>query len=181
MPKVSIIVPVYNTKNYLRECVDSLIGQTLQDIEIILVDDGSTDGSSEICDEYALTDARIKVIHKPNGGLSSARNCGMDAADGEYFAFVDSDDVCDSKMYEHMVSVADEKNVKMVICSANYWSDNCVQPIPSKELRPEIEVLESHEVIRRMWNSEYDCSIFTAPWNKLYLRKYIGGGYAAIS
>lgn len=91
-PKVTVIIPVYNVESYLREAVDSVLCQTLQDIEIILVDDGSTDNSGIICDEYAAADERVKVIHKPNGGLSSARNAGLEIAKGEYIMFLDSDD-----------------------------------------------------------------------------------------
>lgn len=90
--KISIIIPVYKVEDYLRECVDSVLRQTYIDIEVILVDDGSPDGSPAICDEYALKDPRVNVIHKPNGGLSDARNCGTDAASGEYVVYLDSDD-----------------------------------------------------------------------------------------
>lgn len=100
MQKISVIVPVYNVAPYLKECVNSVIGQTLSDLEIILIDDGSTDGSGAICDGYAQKDDRIKVIHKPNGGLSEARNAGLDIATGEYIGFVDSDDYIDTDMYE---------------------------------------------------------------------------------
>ncbi len=91
-PFVSIIIPVYKVENYLNQCVDSILDQRLESFEIILVDDGSPDGSGKICDEYAEKDARVKVIHKENGGLSSARNSGIDAAQGEYIIFLDSDD-----------------------------------------------------------------------------------------
>ena len=92
MPKISVIIPVYNVSQYLHRCVDSVINQTYSDLEIILVDDGSPDDCPIICDEYSKKDARVKVIHKPNGGLSSARNAGLDIATGEYVGFVDSDD-----------------------------------------------------------------------------------------
>ena len=98
VPKVSIIVPVYKVEKYLRKCIDSIINQTLKDIEIILVDDGSPDNCGKICDEYAAKDTRIKVIHKENGGLSSARNAGMEVAEGEYIGFVDSDDWIESDL-----------------------------------------------------------------------------------
>lgn len=104
MPKVSIVVPVYNAEKYLHECVDSILNQTLHDIEVILVDDGSTDTSPTICDDYAVKDNRVKVIHKPNGRASSARNAGIRAATGEYIAFVDSDDWISPEMYETMVT-----------------------------------------------------------------------------
>ena len=88
--KVSVIVPVYNVEKYLSRCIESIINQTIKDIEIILVDDGSPDQSPQICDEYALKDGRIRVIHKKNGGLASARNAGMKIARGDYIFFVDS-------------------------------------------------------------------------------------------
>lgn len=92
MPKISIIVPVYNTEKYLARCIDSILAQTYTDFELILVNDGSTDNSGKICDEYAQKDSRIVVIHKKNGGVSSARNKGLDIAQGEWISFVDSDD-----------------------------------------------------------------------------------------
>ena len=103
MPKVSIIIPIYNTHKYLERCMDSVLNQTLQDIEIILVDDGSNDGTGELCDELAKQDARIKVYHKENGGSSSARNLGIAKASGEYLAFVDSDDYVSPEMYQRLV------------------------------------------------------------------------------
>lgn len=104
MPKVSVIVPVYNAEKYLNDCVDSVLAQTIHDIEVILVDDGSTDTSSAICDRYSEIDSRVKVIHKPNGRASSARNAGIRVATGEYIAFVDSDDWIDPEMYETMLA-----------------------------------------------------------------------------
>lgn len=97
---ISVIVPVYNVKNYLDECVQSIINQTYKNLEIILVDDGSTDGSAEICDRYAASDTRVRVIHKENGGQSSARNIGINIARGEYIGFVDSDDIISLRMFE---------------------------------------------------------------------------------
>lgn len=99
-PLVSVIVPVYNTKEYLDRCVESLLGQTLKSIEVVLVDDGSTDGSSELCDMWACRDRRIKVVHKENGGLSDARNQGALSASASCLGFVDSDDFVDAHMYE---------------------------------------------------------------------------------
>lgn len=92
MPRISVIVPVYNTEKYLRRCVDSILAQTFRDFELLLVDDGSTDSSPAICDEYAKKDSRVRVFHKENGGVSSARNLGLDNARGEWIAFADSDD-----------------------------------------------------------------------------------------
>lgn len=104
MPQVSVIVPVYNAEKYLSECVDSILNQTIADLECILVNDGSTDGSPAICDAYARQDTRVKVIHKANGRAASARNVGLEIAQGEYIAFVDSDDWISPDMYEKMLT-----------------------------------------------------------------------------
>lgn len=117
-PLISVIVPVYNVGNYLARCIESIIGQTYKKLEIILVDDGSTDNSSEICDRYKKSDERIKVIHKCNGGLSSARNAGIEIAAGEYLAFVDSDDWILSHHIESLYSLLSEANVLMAICQS---------------------------------------------------------------
>lgn len=116
MAKVSVIVPVYNTEKHLHRCVDSLIKQTLSDIEIILVDDGSTDKSGIICDDYAAQDARVHVIHQQNGGVSSARNTGLAAASGEFIGFVDSDDWVELEMYESLYNAME--NTDIVLCDA---------------------------------------------------------------
>lgn len=100
MPEISIIVPVYQVEQYLEKCVDSILNQTFSDFELILVDDGSKDRSPEICEEYAKRDTRVKVIHKENGGLSDARNAGLEIATGKYIGFVDSDDYIAADMYE---------------------------------------------------------------------------------
>jgi len=116
MPKVSIIVPVYNAEKYLCECVDSILRQTLNDIELILVDDGSADTSPMLCDRYAAQDDRVKVVHQANSGAAAARNCGLSIAHGEYIAFADSDDWIDADMYERMLDTAEENNCDLVIC-----------------------------------------------------------------
>ena len=101
-PKISVVIPVYNMEKYLKRCLDSIINQTFQDIEIIMVDDGSKDSSGKICDEYKALDDRVKVIHKQNAGLGFARNSGMEIATGEYISFVDSDDYIELDMYEKL-------------------------------------------------------------------------------
>ena len=113
-PKVSVIVPIYNVEKYLDRCVQSLLHQSLNDIEIILVDDGSPDCCPQMCDEYAKSDKRIKVIHKENAGLGFARNSGLDIATGEYIAFVDSDDYVDIHMYEYLYKRAKEADYDIV-------------------------------------------------------------------
>ena len=110
--KVSIIIPVYNVEKYLRRCLDSVIVQTYTDLEIILVNDGSKDNSLSICEEYRDNDNRIQIIDKPNGGLSSARNVGLNVASGQYISFVDSDDYIDNRMIETMLNVVKKYNVK---------------------------------------------------------------------
>lgn len=119
MPKVSIIVPVYKVEPYLKRCVDSLTNQTLRDIEIILVDDGSPDNCPQMCDEFAKEDCRIKVIHKQNGGLSSARNAGIQVASGDYLGYIDSDDFAEHDMFEKLYNCAVSNSVDFVM--ADYY------------------------------------------------------------
>ena len=114
---ISVIVPVYNMQNFLSQCIESIINQTYENLEIILVDDGSTDGSSKICDEYAQKDKRVTVIHKENGGLSDARNFGLAVATGDYISFVDSDDYIHPQMYEILLYFAKKENSDMVTCA----------------------------------------------------------------
>jgi glycosyltransferase involved in cell wall biosynthesis len=117
MPKaLSIIVPVYNVERYLNKCLDSILNQTFKDFELILVNDGSRDKSGEICDRYEKVDKRIKVIHKDNGGLSSARNAGLNIAEGDYIAFVDSDDFIHYRMYEILINTAIKKKSDITMC-----------------------------------------------------------------
>lgn len=119
MPKVSIIVPVYKVEQYLKRCVDSLINQTLQDIEIILVDDGSPDNCPQMCDEFAQLDSRIKVVHKQNGGLSSARNAGIAVSTGDYLGYIDSDDYAEPDMFERLYNCTIQNDVDFVM--ADYY------------------------------------------------------------
>ena len=113
---ISVIVPIYKTEKYLDKCIKSIVDQTYRNLEIILVDDGSPDQCGAICDTWAEKDARIKVIHKPNGGLSDARNAGLDIAVGEYVAFVDSDDYIDPVMYEELYRTIKEYNADLCVC-----------------------------------------------------------------
>ena len=117
--KLSVIVPVYNVENYLNKCITSIVEQTYKALEIILVDDGATDCSGAIADSYAAKDKRIKVFHKENGGLSDARNYGLDHVTGDYILFVDSDDFIENTMCERLFTVANSTNADMVSC--NYY------------------------------------------------------------
>lgn len=116
MELISIIIPVYNTEKYLEKCIESVVGQTYKNLEIILVDDGSTDTSGIMCDEWAKKDNRIKVFHKPNGGLMNAWKYGVMHSTGEYIGFVDSDDWIDANMYEKLLDKALRDNVQLVLC-----------------------------------------------------------------
>ena len=168
MPKVSIIVPVYNVEKYLAECVDSILNQTVQDIEVILVDDGSTDHSPVICDQYARADCRVNVIHKPNGGASSARNVGLQNITGQWCMFVDSDDVYDANIVKELLGAATASNVRMAICSLAYWNNDHVRHIDEARLNAETEQTTSHGIINGLWRSEYDNSLFTSPEGKRF-------------
>lgn len=121
--KISVIVPVYNVKKYLPKCLDSIIAQSLKEIEIICVNDGSTDGSDKILNEYANKDNRIKIINRKNGGLSAARNTAIPYAKGKYIGFVDSDDYIEPAMYELMYYNAEHFASQMVICAVHKIDD----------------------------------------------------------
>lgn len=116
MPKISIIVPVYNVEKYLEKCVRSILAQTFTDFELILVDDGSPDSSGAMCDQFAKQDERVKVIHKENGGLSDARNAGIEIATGEYLGFIDSDDYIADDMYELLYTNIVKEDADLSIC-----------------------------------------------------------------
>ena len=144
MDTISIIVPIYNVEEYLRRAVDSIRCQTYTNLEIILVDDGSPDNSGVICDEYAKTDNRIKVIHKKNGGLSDARNAGIEAATGAYLGFIDSDDYIEPEMYQRLYSALVENDAEISVCRFRY--------VGSKEERNELleindEVLSGQDIL----------------------------------
>ncbi len=161
---ISVIVPVYNVKDYLKRCVNSILNQTYTKLEIILVDDGSTDGSSSICDEYKKKDNRIVVIHKPNGGLSSARNAAIQIARGDYFSFVDSDDYIEPNMLETMLNLCLENKVLMCCCGR---FDEYEESGESKVgLCPQnSEVLSSEKIVRMLFAWE---GMDSAAWDKLF-------------
>lgn len=148
-PLISVIVPVYNVAEYLPECVDSIINQTYKNLEIILVDDGSTDACPDICDEYAKRDSRIRVIHKKNGGLSDARNAGLDICTGEWIGFVDSDDYIARDMYEKLYASAVEVQADVSVCQSIKDKNGKLSYYKYKR---ETEVLSSmEEMINRMF------------------------------
>ena len=168
MCMISVIVPVYNVEKYLRRCVDSIINQTYRNLEIILVDDGSPDKSGEICDEYAKQDSRIKVIHKKNGGVSSARNAGITAASGEYIMFVDSDDYIDSGMLSDMVL---KIPCDIVCCGQKYLTSNGV--IIGSSSMESYEKVDMNTFIGYYYCDAEKLNLISNSWSKLYLKSII--------
>ncbi len=149
-PLLSVIVPVYNAEKYLRRCIESILNQTLSDLELILVDDGSPDNSGSICDEYAKKDDRVKVIHKENGGAASARNAGLDLAEGKYIGFCDSDDYVDCDMYETLISLMVKNNLSTIECLANVY-DNRGTLVESEKRDKELIIINEEDSIRNVF------------------------------
>lgn len=175
MPQISIIVPVYNAEKYLRECIDSILRQKYKDFELLLVDDGSSDNSPAISDEYARTDERVKVIHKPNGGVSSARNAGIDASKGKYIVFVDSDDRTGpnyiSDMYEAHVQCNADAGKILIMSDYQPFTESGPE---SRELPEEISVdfAEGNGDVNAFRNLVFQTRVFT-PCCKLYSKSII--------
>lgn len=151
MYKISVIIPVYNAEKYLKKCVDSVLSQTLKEIEIILVNDGSTDKSGYICDEYAAKHQNIKVIHQENLGASAARNAALNIAVGKYIGFVDSDDYISNDMYRQLYDIANTKQIDIVTCNFNYVRNNIVTP--GKVFLPENKVIQKEEIRKLVTNA----------------------------
>lgn len=160
VPLVSIIVPVYNAEKYLNRCIDSILSQTMTDFELLLIDDGSKDNSGRICDEYATKDARVRVFHKPNGGVSSARNLGLDNAKGKWITFVDADDRCSCNYLEHLLSKVDD-DTDLIISYAVI----CDSTGEKAEVYPEYRVNATN--FERLF-VDSDMHWHTSPWAKLY-------------
>ena len=168
MPKLSIIVPVYKVEKYIHKCVDSILTQTFTDFELILVDDGSPDNSGIICDEYEVLDNRIKVIHKKNGGLSSARNAGLDVAKGDYIAFIDSDDYITADMFETMLDVAIKNNADMVKCGFKEFNEKGT--ITKTVGFEKQEVLDNDETFGALMDLYFDSVLYKIACNAIYVR-----------
>ena len=163
-PLISVIVPVYKVEAYLDKCVKSILNQTYRNLEIILVDDGSTDNCPAMCDEYARQDARITVIHKENGGLSSARNAGMEIANGEYIGFVDSDDWIAPEMYEVLLDGFMRNKNAGVICVGRVYVDEQGKEDPSLHEGLENWRLTGSEWLGLLADNMSNHSV----WNRLY-------------
>lgn len=164
MELISVIVPIYNVEEYLKRCIESIVNQTFKNLEIILVDDGSTDASGEICDKYAEKDTRIKVIHKKNGGLSSARNAGIDVAQGKYIAFLDSDDWIESNLYEYLYSLMKKNSASMAECDFIKAYDENIKISYKGDIQERI--YNNIEALQRLYGEAYIKT--TVVWNKVY-------------
>ena len=183
--KISVIVPIYNVEKYLEKCINSIVFQTYKNIEILLIDDGSTDKSSYICEEWKKRDSRINVVHKANGGLSDARNCGLNIASGEYVCFIDSDDYIENDYIEKLYKILIENKLRVSQCGINYINEND-KKLKQIGYRTDI-VLKGREIIKDscdkhfienevVWNRLYDIKIFENlrfPKGKIHEDEYI--------
>lgn len=166
---ISVIVPIYNVEKYLNECIESVINQTYRNLEIILVDDGSPDKSGNICEEYKSKDSRIKVLHKQNGGLSDARNHGLNIASGKFITFIDSDDFVDERYIEELYIALKNGNADMSIC--NYVRFSNKEEIIKNINNSVLNVFDSRECFLKYFDENYQSSIVVA-WGKLYKKEY---------
>lgn len=167
---ISVIVPIYNAEKYLERCVNSIQNQTYSNLEIILVDDGSTDASGKIADELANGDERILVIHQKNGGLSNARNSGIAAANGKYISFVDADDYLHPDFLIRLLAVCEEYDCEISQCNFLYTDGT---DIPSKYREEEPQTFDHVEILAQLYGATYIRTVVC--WNKLYLRTLFNG------
>lgn len=179
MDKVSVIVAIYNVEAYLRKCLESIIKQSYKNLEIILVDDGSQDNCPKICDEYAVRDNRIRVIHQTNQGLVTARENGFKASYGEYLSFVDGDDWLDENMYEIMVKLAKEQKADIVITGYKQGTEYSLlrkmnRVTSGRYIGTELGKLKERVIFDGHF---YECGIIPAFWNKLFTRKLMDSAY----
>ncbi len=172
-PLISVIVPVYKVEKYLDRCVESIAIQSYRNLEIILVNDGSPDKCGSICDLWATKDQRIQVIHKPNGGLSDARNAGIRASKGEYIVFVDSDDDIAPEMIERLYEAAQAANAKMALCNVLCVDENGSPTGESNGSPIRNECLSAEQVLPRLYQEKG--IFYIVAWNKLYHRSLLSG------
>ena len=178
-PKVSVVVPIYNVETYLRKCVNSILAQTLEDIEIILVDDGSPDCCGEIADEYAQKDDRVKVIHQENAGLGPARNTGIMNAEGEYIGFVDSDDWVDPQMFEELYNAATHCNADICFSGMKRITDGVesernINPFAGQVLKGSKEIFRLRRSFYGPLPNRQKCDpLPISVWNAVYRRSMI--------
>lgn len=167
MDKISVIVPVYNVEDYLEECIDSILNQTYSNLEIILVDDGSPDNCGQICDDYAKKDNRIKVIHKENGGLSDARNIGIENSIGKYITFIDSDDCVNKKYIEILYNQLINTKSDISVCSYKTFNDFYIDE--DFKLN-DTEILTRQEILLKLYGENNRIN-YVVSWGKLYKKK----------
>ncbi len=175
-PLVSIVVPVYKVEKYLARCVESLVNQSLHDIEIILVDDGSPDQSGKMCDQFAAKDSRIKTVHKENGGLSSARNAGMKEARGKYIGFVDSDDDVELNMYERLAQTAEEHHVDFVMADYKRINRNTSSYVKTLNIDSgyyDRQKIENDIFPALIMGENIDYGPLLSVWHCLYRREFL--------
>ena len=174
--KISVIVPVFRVEKYLSKCVDSILGQTYKNLEIILVDDGSDDGCPSLCDSYAKKDNRVRVIHRENGGLSAARNSGIAAATGDYIALIDSDDYIGCNMFKHLMEQIISYDADIALCDYQYVNENG-NSIDTNAFYDNCDVLalDGREAQFLMYESYRKRVTFTVAWNKIYKKKLFDG------
>ncbi len=172
MPKFSIIVPIYNVENYIEKCIDSILAQSFSDFELVLVDDGSPDRCPQICDEYAKKDSRIKVIHKKNGGLSSARNAGIDVICGEYCWMVDGDDYVSPDALEKILPYADGKN-DIVNVGLVGFNDGDVADFSKKPEKYKYTGSADHKTICELAASACSSKLLTYVWRNIYRTEFL--------
>ena len=170
--KISVIIPIYNSEKYLDRCIQSAVQQVYPNLEILLVDDGSVDSSGKLCDEWQEKDHRIRVIHKENGGLSDARNAGLDAATGDYIAFLDSDDYLAPDMLQNLFSAAKAADAKISICNFLYVDEDG-RPLSWRNRTFPIrdEVISGLEAVDRTMMDEEKGWYYVTAWNKLYRKE----------
>ena len=163
---ISVIIPVYNVEKYISQCLDSVCNQTYSDLEIVLVDDGSTDDSGEICDKYACQDKRIHVIHQENSGAAAAKNAGLQVASGEYISFVDSDDFLEPNAYRYMIQVMQTQGADIVQCSyRDVFKDHTKEHVLKNMTLNQIDFLA-------LFTEDWTCALL---WDKLYKRSLFEG------
>lgn len=171
-PRISIIVPVYNVDKYLPQCLDSILAQTYPDFEVLLVDDGSTDGSGTICDNFALKDSRIQVFHKANGGVSSARNLGLDNASGEWVVFVDSDDWLSEIYCETLINSCINADITF-FSEVWHYLDGCKIVYSSGETCAKDSKEKKEDLILHLLQNQTKHNYFGYTWNKMFKREII--------
>lgn len=167
-PLISVIVPVYKVEKYLRRCIDSILAQTYENIEVLLIDDGSPDQSGSICDDYQAKDSRVRVFHKENGGVSSSRNLGLREAKGDYIGFVDADDYISPEMYQSLLNLIEQNNADIAICGYQkeidkdkfepYWKD-----------KVQISLDQNEMISNLLTNHYYTCAVCSMLFRKSFI------------